>query len=109
MREEALLTRLVHALRHEIVHHDTNEPIRSTEHQLLLAQRRSTSVNAGQDALRSRLFVACRAVDLAGEEETRDALCLERVCVHTDESQSTASLSGGPPARKTKEPLKTHA
>lgn len=78
--ESGSLTRLVDAFRDQVVHHDADETVRPTQRELLLAQRRTTGIDARQDALRGRLLVAGRAVDLACEEETRDALRFERVC-----------------------------
>ena len=43
-----------------------------------LAARSQCRVDAGDDSLRRRLFVAGRAVDLAREKQSRDALRLER-------------------------------
>lgn len=74
------LTRLVDSLCDEVIDENTDKPVRAAQHKLLPLQRQPSGVDTGEDALRGRLFVTRRAVDLASQKEARDPLRLERVC-----------------------------
>src|SRR5262249_15621199 len=65
------------ALRDQVV--DENADVRLIARELPRRETPATArrVDAGDDPLSSRLFIAGRAVYLTGEEKTRDALCFK--------------------------------
>ena len=98
--EAARRTRLVDALGDEVVDEDADEAICTAENELLLALRGAAGVDAGEDALRRRLLVAGRAVDLAGEEQARDAPCLESICMIGEGESARLAEAGCRKARE---------
>lgn len=90
-------TRLIDALGHQVVDQHADETIRAAEHELLPPERGTAGIDAREHALRRRLLVSGRAVDLAREEQARDALRLEGVCESMDPalSQRNVERTGG--------------
>jgi hypothetical protein len=80
-KEEAQTrTRLIHTLRHQVIHQHSDKPVRPTQCQLFLPDRAPPSVDPRQNTLCCRFFVARSTVDLTCEEETGDAPGFEGVC-----------------------------
>ena len=70
--------RLVDAPGDQVVDQDPDVRPRAIEHERRLVADRQRGVDAGDQALGAGFLIAGRAVDLAGEEEVRDRLGLER-------------------------------
>lgn len=59
-------TWLGHSLRDKVVHENADVAVRASEHELVERESRAPRVDARENALRGRLLVPRRAVDLAG-------------------------------------------
>ena len=63
---------------HEIIDHHAEIAVRAIEHDRVGTAGRQSRVQARDNSLRRRLLISGRAVDLSGQEETRQALGLQR-------------------------------
>src|SRR5262245_47978986 len=76
-------TRREHSVRlqasssNQVVHKDSDVRLIAAESQRRLASNRLDSVDTGDQPLRRRLLITGGAVNLAGKEESANALCLQ--------------------------------
>ena len=61
--------RLVHTLRNQVIYKDPYIRFVPAEHERILFHTFQMSINAGDNPLCGSLFIACRTVDLAGQEK----------------------------------------
>ena len=70
--------RLSDAARNQVIDHDAEIALGPIEYDRRRATCPRRRIQAGNEALRSGFLITCGAVDLAGQEQARQPLCLER-------------------------------